>query len=185
MPEKPRLQAKYEKDIVPALKQRLGVKNVMQVPRLMKISINMGVGAAREEPAMLEQAVSHIGRITGQRAVVTKARKAVSAFKIRKGFNVGCTVTLRKAKMYEFFDRLITVAIPRIRDFRGMNPKSFDGRGNYAFGLQEQLVFPEINPDQVVKPQGMDIIIVTNAKNDESAKALLEAFGFPFKKSAG
>ncbi|MBN1808612.1 MAG: 50S ribosomal protein L5 [Planctomycetes bacterium] len=185
MPQKPRLQLKYEKDIVPALMQRLGIANVMSIPRLEKICLNMGVGDAREEPALLEQAVAHMSRVAGQKAVVTKARTAVSAFKIRKGWNVGCRVTLRQAKMYEFLDRLITVAIPRIRDFRGLNPKSFDGRGNFAFGIQEQLVFPEIAPDSVTRPQGMHIVITTTAANDEAGRALLEGFGLPFRKPTG
>ncbi|HHN47100.1 MAG TPA: 50S ribosomal protein L5 [Planctomycetes bacterium] len=184
MPQKPRLKVKYEEDIVPALKERLGLRNVMQVPRIEKVCISMGVGSARDEPALLEQGMAHLSRVAGQKAVVTKARKAISAFRIRRGFNVGCRVTLRKNKMYEFLDRLITVAIPRIRDFRGLNPKGFDGRGNFAFGVQEQLVFPEISPDQVTQTQGMNIVITTNAKEDKKGLELLKAFGFPFRKSA-
>jgi len=185
MSQKPRLQERYEKEIVPALKERLGLKNVMNVPRLEKISLNMGIGTAHEEPALLDQAISHMGRITGQKPVITTAKTAVSAFKIRQGFNVGCKVTLRKAKMYEFLDRLITIAIPRIKDFRGLDSKAFDGRGNFAFGIQEQLIFPEIVPDSVAKPQGMHIVITTTAKTDDRGRALLEAFGVPFKKNAG
>ena len=179
----PRLKQSYVEEIRPALVGRMGYQNVMEAPRLEKICLNMGVGAAREDPSAMDQAVVHLSRIAGQKAVVTKARKAVSAFKVRRGFNVGCRVTLRGSRMYEFLDRLITVAIPRVRDFRGLEPKSFDGNGNYSFGLDEQVTFPEIDPDSVSRTQGMDITICTTAKSDDEARALLEGFGFPFKRS--
>lgn len=179
----PRLKQMYLDEVRPALMGRMGYQSVMEAPRLEKICLNMGVGAAREEPAALDQAVEHLTLIAGQKAVVTKARKAVSAFKVRRGFNVGCRVTLRGSRMYEFLDRLITVAIPRIRDFRGLSSRSFDGSGNYSFGVDEQVTFPEIDPDSVSRTQGMDITICTTAKSDEEARALLEGFGFPFKRS--
>ena len=179
----PRLKQRYLEEVRPALIGRLGYRNIMQAPRLEKICLNMGVGAAREDPALLEQAVEHLTRIAGQKAVVTAARKAVSAFKIRRGFKIGCRVTLRGEKMYEFLDRLITVAIPRVRDFRGLNPHSFDGGGNYSFGIGEQLIFPEIDPDTVSHQQGMDVTICTTARTDEEARALLEGFDFPFQRS--
>lgn len=179
----PRLKKLYYEQMRPALMRRLGHANMMQVPRLQKICLNMGVSAARQDAALLDRALEHMSLIAGQRAVVTSARKAVSAFRIRRGFKVGCRVTLRGAKMYEFLDRLITVAIPRIRDFRGLDPNSFDGRGNFSFGIDEQLVFPEINPDTVTQPQGMHITICTNARSDAEARALLEGFNFPFKRN--
>jgi large subunit ribosomal protein L5 len=164
------------------LAERFGYGNRLAVPRLTKICLNMGVGTARETPKKLEEAVRDLTLITGQRAAVTKARKSVSAFKLRRGYDIGCRVTLRGAKMYEFFDRLISVAIPRIRDFRGMNPSAFDGRGNYTFGITEKTIFPEVNPDAAEFAQGMDVTIVTTAKTDEEGRELLRAFGFPFRE---
>lgn len=179
----PRLKQRYLEEVRPALMGRMGYRNIMQAPRLEKICLNMGVGAAREDASLLDQALDHMTQVAGQKAVVTAARKAVSAFKIRRGFKVGCRVTLRGNRMYEFLDRLITVAIPRIRDFRGLDPRSFDGGGNYSFGISEQLIFPEIDPDSVSRPQGMDVTICTTAGTDEEARALLEGFNFPFRRS--
>ena len=183
MSDKPRLQVKYEEDVMAALKEKLGLKSVMQVPKLEKICLSMGIRDAQENAAVLDQAVEHLTQIAGQKAVVTKARRAVSAFGIRLGYKVGCRVTLRRTKMYEFLDRLITVAIPRIRDFRGLSPKGFDSWGNYAFGIDEQTVFPEIRPDSVTSPQGLNIVFTTTAKTDDEGRALMEAFDFPFQKS--
>ena len=178
----PRLQLVYDKEIVPALKAKYGYKNVMEVPRLSKIVINMGVGEAVADQKQIASAVEEMTLIAGQKPVITKAKKAEASFKLRAGLQIGCRVTLRKQRMYEFLDRFVTIAMPRIRDFRGVNPKSFDGRGNYNMGLKEQLVFPEINYDRVGSVRGMDITIVTTAKTDEEARALLEGFSVPFRK---
>lgn len=179
----PRLQLVYEREVVPAMKAKFGYDNVMQVPRLTKIVINMGVGEAVADQKQIASAVEEMMLIAGQKPVITKAKKAEASFKIRAGLQIGCRVTLRKQRMYEFLDRFVTVAMPRIRDFRGVNPKSFDGRGNYNMGLKEQLIFPEINYDRVSTVRGMDITIVTTAKNDEEARALLEGFSVPFRKA--
>ena len=175
-----RLQEKYQKEIATALKEKFNYDSAMQIPKLEKIVINMGVGEVRENPKALESAIKDLETITGQKAVVTKAKKSIATFKIRQGMNIGCKVTLRGEKMYTFFDKLISVALPRVRDFRGVNPNSFDGRGNYSMGIKEQLIFPEIEYDKVDKLRGMDIIFVTTAKNDEEAKELLKQFGMPF-----
>ncbi len=176
----PRLRDSYREEMVPKLMEQFGYKNRMAAPRLLKICLNKGVGMTREEPKMLDQAMSDMALIAGQKGVVTKARKSVSNFKLRRGFNVGCRVTLRGARMYEFLDRLVNVAMPRIRDFRGVSPRSFDGRGNYNMGLTEQIVFPEINPDKAERTQGMHINIVTSAKTDQEGQALLRRLGMPF-----
>jgi large subunit ribosomal protein L5 len=178
----PRLKVRYDDEIRAALKEQLGLANVMQVPRLEKIVINMGVGAAVGQPSLLEGAVKDLTTIAGQKPVVTKARKSIANFKLREGNAIGTKVTLRGARMWEFLDRLISLAIPRIRDFRGLNPRSFDGRGNYTFGVNDQLIFPEVDYDSIDAPRGMDITIVTTAKTDAEGKALLDAFGFPFKR---
>ena len=175
-----RLQEKYQKEIATALKEKFNYDSAMQIPKLEKIVINMGVGEVRENPKALESAIKDLETITGQKAVVTKAKKSIATFKIRQGMSIGCKVTLRGEKMYTFFDKLISVALPRVRDFRGVNPNSFDGRGNYSMGIKEQLIFPEIEYDKVDKIRGMDIIFVTTAKNDEEAKELLKQFGMPF-----
>jgi large subunit ribosomal protein L5 len=175
-----RLQEKYQKEIAAALKEKFNYDSAMQIPKLEKIVINMGVGEVRENPKALESAIKDLETITGQKAVVTKAKKSIATFKIRQGMSIGCKVTLRGEKMYTFFDKLISVALPRVRDFRGVNPNSFDGRGNYSMGIKEQLIFPEIEYDKVDKIRGMDIIFVTTAKNDEEAKELLKQFGMPF-----
>jgi large subunit ribosomal protein L5 len=178
----PRLKTKYNAEIRDQLKASLGVANVMQVPRFEKIVVNMGVGRAAQQPSQLDIAVAELTTITGQKPLVTKAGKSIAAFKLREGQAIGAKVTLRGDRMWEFFDRLVAVAIPRIRDFRGLNPHSWDGRGNYTFGVSDQLMFPEINYDKVDAPRGMDITIVTTATDDVAGKALLDAFGFPFKK---
>ena len=178
----PRLQLVYDREIVPALKAKYNYANTMQVPRLTKIVINMGVGEAVADQKQIQSAVEEMTLIAGQKPVITKAKKAEASFKLRAGLQIGCRVTLRKQRMYEFLDRFVTIAMPRIRDFRGVNPKSFDGRGNYNMGLKEQLIFPEINYDRVSNVRGMDITIVTTAKNDEEARALLEGFSVPFRK---
>ena len=178
----PRLKAKYDDEIRAALKESLGLGNVMQVPRLEKIVINMGVGDAVGQPSLLEGAVKDLTTIAGQKPVITKARKSIANFKLREGNAIGTKVTLRGARMWEFLDRLISLAIPRIRDFRGLNPNAFDGNGNYTFGVTEQLIFPEIDYDAIDAPRGMDITIVTTAKTNAEGKALLDAFGFPFKR---
>jgi large subunit ribosomal protein L5 len=178
----PRLKAKYDAEIRAALKDQLGLANVMQVPRLEKIVINMGVGAAVAQPSLLEGAVKDLTTIAGQKPVVTRARKSIANFKLREGNPIGTKVTLRGARMWEFLDRLISLAIPRVRDFRGLNPRAFDGRGNYTFGVNDQLIFPEVDYDSIDAPRGMDITIVTTAKTDAEGKALLDAFGFPFKR---
>ncbi|AAO37047.1 50S ribosomal protein L5 [Clostridium tetani] len=176
----PRLQEKYEKEVIPALIEKFGYKNIMEVPKLEKIVINMGVGEAKENQKMLESAVSDLSIIAGQKPIVTKAKKSVANFKIRENMPIGCKVTLRKVKMYEFADKLMNVALPRVRDFRGVSSKSFDGRGNYSLGVKEQLMFPEIEYDKVDKVRGMDIIFVTTAKTDEEARELLRFLGMPF-----
>ena len=178
----PRLKAAYNDTLRDELKASLGLDNIMQVPRLEKIVINMGVGEAILNSKALEAAVADLTLIAGQKPVITKAKRSLASFKLRKGNSIGCKVTLRGDRMWEFFDRLITLAVPRIRDFRGLNPRSFDGRGNYTFGLSEQLMFPEINYDTVDAPRGMDITIVTTARNDAAGRALLEAFNFPFRR---
>lgn len=175
-----RLQEKYQKEIVAALKEKFNYTSAMQIPKLEKIVINMGVGEVRENPKALESAIKDLETITGQKAVVTKAKKSIATFKIRQGMNIGCKVTLRGEKMFTFFDKLISVALPRVRDFRGVSTNSFDGRGNYSMGVKEQLIFPEIEYDKVDKIRGMDIVFVTTAKNDEEAKELLKLFGMPF-----
>ena len=177
-----RLKDQYIAEIVPALTKKFGYENVMQVPKLDKIVINMGVGEAKENPKALESAVADLETITGQKAVLTKAKNSIANFKIREGMNIGCKVTLRGEKMYEFLDRLVNLALPRVRDFRGINPNSFDGRGNYALGIKEQFIFPEIEFDKVDKVRGMDIIFVTTAKTDEEARELLTLFNMPFAK---
>jgi large subunit ribosomal protein L5 len=176
-----RLHARYNKEIVPALAKKFGRENRLSLPRLAKIAINMGVGKALQDKERMKQAVEHLGLIAGQRPQITKARMAVSGFRLREGNEIGCRVTLRGRRMYEFLDRLINVALPRIRDFRGVNPKSFDGNGNYTMGLTEQLVFPEIDPDRATFTQGMDITFVTSTRNDDEARELLRAFGMPFR----
>ncbi len=176
-----RLKELYKTDIAPKLKEELGIDNVMAVPRITKITLNMGVGEALGDKKVLEHAVSNLEQITGQKVVVTKARKSIAGFKVREGWPIGCKVTLRKDRMYEFLDRLITISIPRIRDFRGVSAKSFDGRGNYAMGVTEQIIFPEIDYDKIDKIRGLDIAISTSAKTDEEGRALLAAFNFPFR----
>ena len=178
-----RLKDQYKAEIVPALTKKFGYENVMQVPKLDKIVINMGVGEAKENPKALESAVADLEQITGQKAVLTKAKNSIANFKIREGMNIGCKVTLRGEKMYEFLDRLVNLALPRVRDFRGVNANAFDGRGNYALGIREQLIFPEIEYDKIDKTRGMDIIFVTTAKTDEEARELLTLFNMPFEKS--
>ena len=175
-----RLQEKYNSEIKSAMKSKFNYSSVMQIPKLEKIVINMGVGDVRENAKALEGAIKDMETITGQKAVVTKAKKAIATFKIRQGMNIGCKVTLRGEKMYTFLDKFISVALPRVRDFRGINPNSFDGRGNYSMGVKEQLIFPEIEYDKVDKIRGMDIIFVTTAKTDVEAKELLTMFGMPF-----
>jgi large subunit ribosomal protein L5 len=177
----PRLKARYREEVRPRLKEQMGLGNLMEVPRLEKVVINMGVGDALKDARMLEAATSDLATITGQRPVVTKARKSIAGFKLREGMAIGAKVTLRGDRMWEFVDRLITVAVPRIRDFRGLSRRSFDGHGNYTLGLTEQLIFPEIDYDKVVKVRGMDIVIVTTAKTDDDGRALLTALGFPFE----
>jgi len=176
-----RLQERYAKEIVPALAKKFGRQNRLSLPKLTKIVLNMGVGKALQDKERMKQAAEHLAQIAGQRPQVTKARMAVSGFRLREGNEIGCRVTLRGRRMYEFLDRLINVALPRIRDFRGVNPKSFDGHGNYSMGLTEQLVFPEIDPDKVTFTQGMDITFVTTTKNDDEARELLRLFGMPFR----
>jgi large subunit ribosomal protein L5 len=177
-----RLQEKYENELMGELQQKLGLKNPMEVPRISKITLNMGVGGAIADKKVLENARADMEKIAGQRPVTCKARKSVAAFKIRDGMPIGCKVTLRRERMYEFLDRLVNIAIPRIRDFRGLNPRGFDKQGNYSMGVQEQIIFPEINYDEVDAIRGMDITITTTARNANEGKALLEAFNFPFKR---
>lgn len=175
-----RLQEKYSKEVAPALMEKFGYKSTMQIPKLEKIVINIGCGEAKDNAKALDGAVTDLEAITGQKAVITKARKSVATFKIREGMSIGCKVTLRGPKMYEFLDRFFNVALPRVRDFRGINPDSFDGRGNYCVGVKEQLIFPEIDYDKIDKLRGMDIIMVTTAKTDEEARELLSLMGAPF-----
>jgi large subunit ribosomal protein L5 len=175
------LREMYEREIIPQLMKRFGYKNVMQAPKLERIVLNMGLGEAIQNIKILDSAVEEVGLITGQRPVITKARKSIAQFKLRKGMPIGCMVTLRKDRMYEFFNRLVNVALPRVRDFRGVSGKSFDGRGNYALGIREQLIFPEIDYDKIDKVKGMNIIIVTTAKTDEEGKELLKLLGMPFR----
>jgi large subunit ribosomal protein L5 len=177
-----RLKQHYEENLLPALIERLGLKNPMEAPRITKITVNMGVGEGVADKKIVDNAVKDMEAIVGQKAVITKARKSVAAFKLRDGMPIGCKVTLRRERMYEFLDRLITVAIPRVRDFRGLSLKSFDGQGNYSLGVKEQIIFPEIDYDKVDAIRGMDITITTTAKDDEAGRALLEAFEFPFRK---
>jgi len=176
-----RLQEHYRKNVVGQLMERFGYENVMQVPRIEKITLNMGVGEAVSDRKVIEHAMNDLALISGQRPVVTRARKSIAGFKIRQGWPIGCKVTLRRERMYEFLDRLINVAIPRIRDFRGFSPKAFDGRGNYSLGVREQIIFPEIDYDKIDAIRGLDITITTTARTDEEARALLEAFDFPFR----
>ena len=177
-----RLKEQYQNEIIDAMIKKFGYKNIMEVPKLDKVVINMGVGEAKDNAKLLDAAIADMEKITGQKAVVCKAKKSVANFKIREGMPIGCKVTLRGEKMYEFVDRLVNLALPRVRDFRGINPNGFDGRGNYAFGIKEQLIFPEIEYDKVDKVRGMDIIFVTTAKTDEEARELLTQFNMPFTK---
>ena len=179
---KPRLKERYDSEVRAKLKDDLGLGNIMEVPRLEKIVINMGVGKATQTPSLLEGAVRDLEIIAGQKPIVTKAKKSIAGFKLREGNSIGCKVTLRGDRMWEFFDRLVSIAIPRIRDFRGLPANAFDGRGNYTFGVTEQLLFPEIDYDKVDTPRGMDITIVTTARTNAEGRALLNAFGFPFKR---
>src|ERR1022692_2065302 len=178
-----RLKQIYRDKIVPQLKQSLGLKNTMEVPRILKITVNMGVGEAVADKKVMDAATADMAKITGQKPAITKAKKSVATFKVRDGQAIGCKVTLRGARMYEFLDRLVNIAIPRIRDFRGVSPRSFDGRGNYSLGVKEQIIFPEIQYDQVDQLRGMDITITTTATDNKQGRALLEAFSFPFRKS--
>jgi large subunit ribosomal protein L5 len=177
-----RLKVRYQQEILKSLGQQLGRTNPHDLPRLEKIVVSMGLGKAIGERKRLDEAVEHLSLITGQKPQITKAKQAISGFRLRQGMEIGCRVTLRGARMYEFLDRLMTLALPRVRDFRGLNPKGFDGRGNYNMGLNEQLVFPEINPDKVAFTQGMNITFVTSAANDDEGRLLLKEFGFPFRK---
>ena len=180
-----RLKEQYQNEIVDALTKKFGYKNIMEVPKLDKVVINMGVGEAKDNAKLLDSAIADLEKITGQKAVVCRARKSVANFKLREGMAIGCKVTLRGEKMYEFVDRLVNLALPRVRDFRGVNPNAFDGRGNYALGIKEQLIFPEIEYDKVDKVRGMDIIFVTTANTDEEARELLTQFNMPFTKYGG
>ncbi|HNN55493.1 MAG: 50S ribosomal protein L5 [Novosphingobium sp.] len=180
----PRLRTKYDEQIAKAMTEKFGYKNPLEVPKIEKITLNMGVGEGSQDKKKVQTAAEEMARIAGQKPVITKAKKSIAQFKLREGMPIGCKVTLRRERMYEFLDRLITIAMPRIRDFRGLNPKSFDGRGNYAMGLKEQIIFPEINYDQIEKVRGMDIIVTTTAKTDEEARELLRLFGFPFPAEA-
>ena len=177
-----RLKEQYQNEVVDAMIKKFGYKNIMEVPKLDKVVINMGVGEAKENAKVLESAIADMEKIAGQKAVVTRAKNSVANFKIREGMPIGCKVTLRGEKMYEFVDRLINLALPRVRDFRGVNPNAFDGRGNYALGIKEQLIFPEIEYDKIDKVRGMDVIFVTTAKTDEEARELLKQFNMPFAK---
>ena len=177
-----RLKDQYKNEIVDAMIKKFGYKNIMEVPKLDKIVVNMGVGEAKENAKVLESAVKDLETITGQKAVLTKAKKSIANFKLREGQNIGCKVTLRGEKMYDFLDRLVNLALPRVRDFRGINANAFDGRGNYALGIKEQIIFPEIEYDKIDKVRGMDVIFVTTAKTDEEARELLKLFNMPFAK---
>jgi large subunit ribosomal protein L5 len=176
----PRLRTLYDESIAKAMTEKFGYKNHMEVPKIEKITLNMGVGEATQDKKKVTSAAEEMELIAGQKPVITKAKKSIAQFKLREGMPVGAKVTLRRERMYEFLDRMVTIAMPRIRDFRGLNPKSFDGRGNYAFGIKEQLIFPEINYDRIEKVRGMDIIVTTTAKTDDEARELLRLFGFPF-----
>ena len=176
-----KLKEQYKKEVIPALTKKFGYKSVMQVPKIEKIVINIGLGDVKDNPKSLENAMNDLAQITGQRPIITKAKKSIAAFKLREGVNIGCKVTLRREKMYDFAYKLINVALPRVRDFRGLSVNSFDGRGNYSMGVKEQLIFPEIEYDKVDKLRGMDIVFVTTAKTDEEAKELLTLLGMPFK----
>jgi large subunit ribosomal protein L5 len=182
MSEQPRLKIKYREEIAPRLKDELGLDNPMKVPTLEKIVLNMGLGEAVQDKKAIDEAIDELGLISGQKPKVNKSRKSIANFKVRQGMPIGVSVTLRGARMWEFLDRLLAVAIPRVRDFRGLNPRAFDGRGNYSVGASEQLIFPEIDFDQVSTTRGLDITIVTTADNDEHGRALLDAFGFPFRR---
>ncbi|HEX8556169.1 MAG TPA: 50S ribosomal protein L5 [Sphingomonas sp.] len=177
---KPRTKGIYDDTIVKAMTEKFGYKNVLEIPRIEKIVLNMGVGEATQDKKKVDQAASEMELIAGQKPVVTKAKKSIAQFKLREGMPIGVKVTLRRERMYEFLDRFITIALPRVRDFRGLNPKSFDGRGNYACGIKEQIIFPEINYDRIDKVRGMDVIVTTSAKTDDEARELLRLFGFPF-----
>jgi len=176
----PRQKQRYDDQIVKAMTEKFGYANALEVPKLEKITLNMGVGEASQDKKKVQTAAAEMELIAGQKPVITKAKKSIAQFKLREGMPIGCKVTLRRERMYEFLDRLVTIAMPRIRDFRGLNPKSFDGRGNYAMGLKEQIIFPEISYDQIEKVRGMDIIVTTTAKTDDEARELLRLFGFPF-----
>jgi large subunit ribosomal protein L5 len=178
----PRMHEHYLKTVVPALEQEFGYKNIMEVPRVTKVTVNYGLGEALQNPKLIESAVEELTAVTGQKPVITKAKKSIAAFKLRQGNNIGVMVTLRKDRMYEFLDRFISIAIPRIRDFRGVSEKSFDGRGNYTLGIKEQIIFPEINYDKVDKIKGLNVTIGTSAKSDEEGRALLRHLGMPFRK---
>ncbi len=182
--ERPRLKQRFDDELRAQLQQELGLGNVMQVPRLDKIVLNSGVGAATQQPSQLEGAVADLTQITGQKPIVTRAKKSIAGFKLREGNPIGVKVTLRADRMWEFYDRLVSLAIPRIRDFRGMSPDSFDGRGNYTFGITEQLIFPEVDYDKIDTVRGMDVTIVTTARSDDEGRALLRALGFPFRRDA-
>ena len=177
---KPRMRAMYDDSIAKAMTEKFGYTNVNEVPRIEKIVLNMGVGEATQDKKRVEQAASEMELIAGQKPIITKAKKSIAQFKLREGMPIGVKVTLRRERMYEFLDRFITIALPRVRDFRGLNPKSFDGRGNYACGIKEQIIFPEINYDRIDKVRGMDVIVTTTAKTDDEARELLRLFGFPF-----
>ena len=179
----PRLQEKYEKEILPALQEKLGRKNRLSLPRLQKIVLNMGVGDATQDKKNMEYAVTALTEITGQKPIITRARKSIAGFRLREGMTVGCKVTLRRQRMYEFLDRLIALALPRVRDFRGLSPTAFDGNGNYSMGLVEQLVFPELNPDKFPKTQGLNVSLVTTAHEDDEARELLRLLGMPFRQT--
>ena len=181
----PRMRKLYDDTIAKAMTEKFGYANVMEVPKITKIVLNMGVGEATQDKKKVEQAAQEMELIAGQKPVVTKAKKSIAQFKLREGMPIGCKVTLRRERMYEFLDRFITIAMPRIRDFRGVNPDSFDGRGNYAMGIKEQIVFPEINYDRIEKVRGMDVIVTTTAKTDDEARELLRLFGFPFPQVDG
>ena len=180
----PRLRQRYDAEIVKAMTEKFGYENPMQVPKLEKITLNMGVGEASQDKKKVQTAAEEMELIAGQKPVITKAKKSIAQFKLREGMPIGCKVTLRRERMYEFLDRLVTIAMPRIRDFRGLNPKSFDGRGNYAMGVKEQIIFPEISYDRIEKVRGLDIIVTTTAKTDDEARELLRLFGFPFPAEA-
>ena len=179
---KPRMKAIYDDSIIKAMTDKFGYKNVNEIPRIEKIVLNMGVGEATQDKKRVDQAASEMELSAGQKPVITKAKKSIAQFKLREGMPIGVKVTLRRERMYEFLDRFITIALPRVRDFRGLNPKSFDGRGNYACGIKEQIIFPEINYDRIDKVRGMDVIVTTSAKTDDEARELLRLFGFPFPK---